>query len=104
MTIKKTRNEIYAEKIGQAVAKNMFESMLDITNQGDNFTWDRFSEIFSSTVKTQVFMGFKDGVKNIEGLKTIAVDSFVEEVDKLKTEYQQNDTLPVKKVNSNKMK
>ena len=96
MTKKLTRNELHAEKIGQAVAQGMFTDMLDVTNQGYSFTWEKFPEIFSGIVETQVFMGFKDTVKNLDDLKAIAVTTYVEEGNRLKSEYQGKDILPIK--------
>ena len=104
MTKKPTRNEIHAEKIGQAVAQNMFKTMLKPSNQGENFSWDRFPEIFADMAETQAFLGFKDGVKNFDNLKAITVSAYLEEGKKVKEEYQRNDILPIRTINSPKLK
>lgn len=104
MTKKPTRNEIHAEKIGQAVAQNMFKTMLNPNNQGSNFTWECFPVIFSGMAETQAFLGFKDGVKDFDNLKAIAVSAYLEEGQKVKEEYQRNDILPIRTINSPKLK
>lgn len=104
MNKKPTRNELHAEKIGQAVAQNMFKLMLEPNNQGTSFTWDKFPEIFSGIAETQVFLGFKDGVKGFDNLKTIALNAYLEEGEKVKVEYQQNNTLPILSTSTPKMK
>ena len=96
MTMKKTKNEIHAEKIGKAVAKNMFNSMLEPENQGKSFTWERFAEIFQGICETQIHLGFKDGVKNLDKLKELAVIAYTEECNRLKADYELNNELPRK--------
>jgi hypothetical protein len=96
MIIKKTRNQIHAEKVGQAFANNIFKDMLNPNYQGDNFSWDHFPENFAKMCISQIFMSFKDGVKNLDNLKAIGEAAYLEEGKKLKDQYSENNILPVK--------
>lgn len=89
MNNKKTRNEIHAEKIGESVAKNMFLTMLEPQYQSKNFTWEKFPENCKTFCKSQVTLGFRDNVKNLEYLQQIAILAYIEEGNKLKEEYQE---------------
>jgi hypothetical protein len=69
------KNKRLAQELGIVVAKDMFETYLDVENQGPMFNWHSYSSSVARHASIQVPLYYRHSPKNIEELKVIAHES-----------------------------
>lgn len=93
----KLSNHQHALIFGREFAKDKFESMMDIDNHGDNFSWQKFPEIFESLCKSRLAMSFSKPPNNLTELQNIASKSYIHHGQMFKDEYIKANHLPIRK-------
>ena len=92
----KITNEQIAEKFGVNYAKDRFQLMLDVSNQGPAFTWEKFPKMFYEACKKAFYINSKTTSKNMLQLQDIAADSYMKHVKVLISEAKNKGSLPIK--------
>lgn len=93
---KEGKNRQFSQQIGISYSTRMFEEMLDVKNQGINFTWETFQESVARLVTSSLFLSFSHTPKNIEELKNIAaLAAKIEWANKVE-EYSKDNILPIR--------
>lgn len=85
-----------AVNYGKASAQTFFKDMLNVQFQGENFNWNNFPQMFRGICSAGLFMQYPKTPKNLKELEEVAVKSMIEEGISLKTEYEKQNTLPLR--------
>lgn len=89
-----TDHEVAVE-MGRNFANTMFNDMLNVKYQGATFKWENFPSMFSGICAATLYTAYGKIPNDIEKLESVAKQSFEEEGERLKVEYQKTKTLPV---------
>lgn len=66
------KNKRLAQELGIVIAKDMFESYLDVENQGTLFSWNFYGPTAARHASVQLPLCYRHKMKNIQELKAIA--------------------------------
>ena len=89
-------NKEFAKNVGEAIAKSMFNDMLNVQFQGQNFSWKSFPSNFKGLAYSKLFMHMKTTPKNMPELQEITANAFEAEAQRLIDDYVKDNPLPTK--------
>lgn len=93
---KEGKNRQLAQEIGISYTTRMFEEMLNVENQGINFSWETFQENVAELVIITLLFNFSHTSKNIEELKNIAALAVKIEWANKVEQYSKDKELPLR--------
>lgn len=89
-------NEMIAKEYGEKYANTIFQDMLNVNNQGEDFKWENLPMMFREICGASLFMTYKKVPENFNELKELAKKCYTQEVRRLIKESENNQKLPVK--------